>query len=264
MHSFACDDAKGQGGALRAGRFFLYAAKSTQRLKLEWSFLPRLNWFEVTVRVGGEDAQIGVCLILPVLALLSVSVSVPQRWLSWWMVEDRVFGAKFGYVGSIARLYLGYAQWAEECGMTDYYRQQRPRKHSDLQLWPGLEIVIRFPPLLRWIFGAAKTVKSVVATKPVAFEMDGRRHEGTWTLERFETRRARWPWAYGVRESSWIEMPNPPQFAGKGENSWDCGDDGIYGAGSREVTAAGALGDYVKAVLRNRERYGMPSEVLHA
>jgi len=64
-----------------------------------------------------------------------------------------------------------------------------------------------------------------------------------------------------VSVSSNLEVPQPPQFSGKGESSWDCGDDGIYGMGSRETSPAKTVGEYIKRVLENRERYGMPSEL---
>jgi hypothetical protein len=266
MHSFICNDSARRlggvevgGSAARNGRFFLYAG-GRPRLRASWSFWNNLNWLETYCRLGGEDPLVSFGLILPRLACLVFGFAVPIRWLRWWMTEDRVFALKFGYVNSIVRILIAHADWAEHCGMTDYYRRQKPRKYTDLQLWPGWEIVVRLPPILRWIFGKEGSVTEVLDTRPVKFEMDGRVYVGTWTLSRQSRQRPRWPWAYRVSLSSWLEVPKPPRFAGKGESSWDCGDDGIYGAGSKELTPAGALGDYIKAVLRKRERYGMPSE----
>lgn len=53
----------------------------------------------------------------------------------------------------------------------------------------------------------------------------------------------------------------PPAFSGKGENSWDCGDDGIYGCSfdvsvSGQETIEGAINAYIAKVIENRKRYG--------
>lgn len=267
MYWFICNDASRRisgvevgGSAIRNGRFFLYGNHHPV-IKAHWSFWNTLNWLEVYCRFGGEDPLSSFGLILPRLAYLSLGIGVPNRWLSWWMIEDRVFALKIGYVSSIARVLIAHADWAEDCGMTDYYRAQKPRKYTDLQLWPGWKMTVRFPPLARWLFGKEKTESRILDTKPVVIELDGQRYEGAWKLEQWQTTRERWPWAYRKRLSSWLDVPRPPQFAGKGENSWDCGDDAIYGMGTRETTPAGAIGEYVKSVLRNRERYGMPSEL---
>lgn len=265
MHWFACNDAERRvggvkvgGSLLRAGRAFLYSGGSA-RVRAGWSFFTNLNWLEVSVRLALEDG-ITLNLIVPWLAHLYVGGSLPRRWLDPWMVDDRVFSLKLGYIGDVTDVSVAWARWAEDCGMTDYYRRQVPRTYTDAQLWRGWSWRLRRPPLLRWLLGREKHEVTVLDVRPVAVEMDGRRYAGTWKLERYSTTRPRWPRPYRVRFSSHVVMADPPRFAGKGENSWDQGDDGIFGMGSRELTPAGAVGDYVKAVLKNREHYGMPRE----
>lgn len=268
MHWFVCNDAKKTvrgvdlgGSAFRSGRFFAYLTGRGPAIRADWSFFNNLGWFEVALKFGGEDALVRVSIMLPFLVYCGIGFGVPRSWLSWWMIEDRVFALKIGYVHSIARVLFAHADWAEDCGMTGYYRRQTPCKYNSLQLWPGLEMVLRFPPIARWIFGKEAREKEILESKPIAFEMDGRRYEGTWTLERWHSERPFWPWQYRVSFASNIEVPAPPRFAGKGESSWDCGDDAIYGMGSRELTPAKATGEYIKRVLEYRERYGMPAKV---
>ncbi len=78
-------------------------------------------------------------------------------------------------------------------------------------------------------------------------------------LAKFETRtwkRTRWPWAKS-RKSVWITVPDGGvPFPGKGENSWDCGMDGLCGAGVDGESVEEAIGHFVGAVLSNRRRYG--------
>ena len=268
MHWFVCNDAEKRvrgerigGIALRAGRLFVHGKRRTA-FKAFWSFWNNLNWVELEVRLGGEDGMFVAALILPRLAHVGFGFCLPRRWLSWWMIEDRVSSVSFGYAGSMARLQIAHAEWAEDCGMTDYYRKQVPRQYSSLQLWPGLEWTLR-PDVARWIFGRVEYHCREIERKPVGFDLDGKKYEATWKLERRSRTRSRWPWEYSVRYSSNIEIEDPPRVSGKGENSWDCGDDAIYGFGSASLSPASAVGEYVKAVLENRERYGPPMDEFH-
>ena len=73
----------------------------------------------------------------------------------------------------------------------------------------------------------------------------------TWTRSRLPLwRRVRVDWS--------IEIPGGIPFSGKGENSWDCGDDGLWGTGGD--SPEGAVANAVKSVLRNRMRYGETAE----
>lgn len=65
-------------------------------------------------------------------------------------------------------------------------------------------------------------------------------------------------WFASTRDSVWLEIPKGIPHAGKGENSWDCGDDGLFGIGGD--TLEDAIGNAVKSVLRDRKRYGHASD----
>ena len=45
-------------------------------------------------------------------------------------------------------------------------------------------------------------------------------------------------------------------FEGKGENGWDCGEDGLYGCGSNGASIEHAIGTTVEKVLDTRRRRG--------
>jgi hypothetical protein len=63
-----------------------------------------------------------------------------------------------------------------------------------------------------------------------------------------------------IRRESWdVRIPDGIPFSGKGENSWDCGDDGLYGCGS-SGTMEDAIGHTVTSVLKSRRRYGETDE----
>lgn len=85
--------------------------------------------------------------------------------------------------------------------------------------------------------------------------------------------RGRWLFRASIEARGWSEddpdVPkldrgwDVPGFAGKGENSWDCGDDCVYAmtvaAKPEPYTIAEVVAEYVASVERSRARYGMPS-----
>lgn len=54
----------------------------------------------------------------------------------------------------------------------------------------------------------------------------------------------------------WLEIPGGIPAEGKGENSWDCGMDGLCGCGGKSLEEA--VGRAVTSTLRDRGRYGGP------
>ena len=92
---------------------------------------------------------------------------------------------------------------------------------------------------------------------PIVVPMPEGNYHGTAKIKRYTWKRARW-FAH-TRESAEIDIPGGGiPHSGKGENSWDCGDDGLCGIGGDSIEDA--IGNAVKSVLRDRRRYGMPSQ----
>lgn len=88
-------------------------------------------------------------------------------------------------------------------------------------------------------------------------------YPATWTEQVRTWRHVRFPGTWRdailgcqVRRSVKLDIPGGIPVEGKGENSWDCGMDGIFGTSGD--TVAEAVAHAVKAVLRDRDRYGGP------
>ncbi len=83
------------------------------------------------------------------------------------------------------------------------------------------------------------------------YQGTAKRTRDTWT-------RPRWPWyPLTIERRSWsLNVEGGIPHPGKGENSWDCGEDATIGMGSSKVELEGAVADFVEIVLRNRRRYG--------
>lgn len=81
------------------------------------------------------------------------------------------------------------------------------------------------------------------------------------TVTREETTRV---YRLGIaRRETWfwlrVDRPGGIPFAGKGENGWDCGDDGLCGIGGE--TPEEAIGRAVASALKSRGRYGCASHL---
>lgn len=68
----------------------------------------------------------------------------------------------------------------------------------------------------------------------------------------------RWYWPQRTETSVWLTIPGGIPHAGKGENSWDCGDDGLFGIGG--ATLEDAIANAIRSSLRSRRRHGHDSK----
>lgn len=82
-------------------------------------------------------------------------------------------------------------------------------------------------------------------------------YPATITLYTACRKRPRWP-----RIDRWprseVEIESGIPIPGKGENSWDCGDNAIYGISSAQETVEEALAACAESILHTRLKYGGP------
>lgn len=110
--------------------------------------------------------------------------------------------------------------------------------------------------LRRLLLGRERCDTSIVREGiPVVVPMPEGNYNGVVKIERRTWKRPRW--FARTRESAWLEIPKGIPHAGKGENSWDCGDDGLFGIGGDSIEDA--IANAVRSVMRDRKRYGSPS-----
>lgn len=111
-------------------------------------------------------------------------------------------------------------------------------------------------PVEDWILGSARCERTegepfhVYVPMPEGSYLATARHETFVWRRRFYVPERR-------RESVTLDIPGGIPHAGKGENGWDCGDDGLWGI-SGETTEK-AIGNAVASVLKSRQRYGHDS-----
>lgn len=94
-----------------------------------------------------------------------------------------------------------------------------------------------------------------LSTENVEVPMPERTYAGTVTLTRDTWKRPRWPFGRSIYRAN-IEVDGGVPHPGKGENSWDCGEDATYSMTCPARTAEDAVGALVKSVLSSRRQYG--------
>jgi len=122
--------------------------------------------------------------------------------------------------------------------------------------WPKWAYVhFRWDSILDWILGKAKHSTTVGSKEVVEVPMP----EGTYlaqvTLQERVWKRSRWPWPRRTKGSE-IEVEGGVPVPGKGENSWDCGEDAIHAQHNWETTVEGSVAALIRSVLQQRRRYG--------
>lgn len=217
-----------------------------------------MEYFEVEFALGGEDNMAQVGMALPWLGRAYFGVRVPRRLTKGWIYQRREWKIRSGYVGAWLEVLIGFDDSASD--MHSYYSRRRAQGEElmwrRLALWPGIHLKLR-PRLRDWLLGRAVCTTTKGEDEPIQVPMPEGNYPGRLHREDRVWQRPRWPWPSDRRTDYWIEMDEGVPHAGKGENSWDCGDDAVMGAGGS--TRSEAIANVTRAALRNRENYGMAS-----
>lgn len=104
-----------------------------------------------------------------------------------------------------------------------------------------------------FILGQMRHTEVVVERKAVAIPMPEGTYQGQAKLTNDVWKRPLW---FAKRKTFiWIDIPKGIPHQGKGENSYDCGTDGLFGCGVEGESYEKAIAHVVEVVLRNRRKY---------
>lgn len=216
-------------------RFWLHVGEHV--FSLEVGRVRRSSWAEFKLGAGGYTE--GLCLTAGLSWGAWLHWRPPFRWLRFFPSGERVIGFQ-SYV-STAHVSLWHDEWR------DATQGRRPGR---FKVWDN-----------EWIVGRDRYAKRELMTTSGIVncgEWDGDSYPVSVTAtlftwrNRFRTLR---------RFSYEMEVPKggkAPPFPGKGENSWDMDEDGIYAMGSSDgcESVEAACAEYAAEVIRNRRRYG--------
>ncbi len=218
-------DGRHPKGAPWHGRAWLHIAGRIA-LRLEWNLWSRSCGVSVSV----ED-ELKLHFALPPISF-------------WFAIEAPIFWRKYGegreFSLNVHDWTIWWNFWTDNMG----WSSKTPRyRHGAFHI-------------LDFLFGRHRYSSRPLACEWVEVPMPERTYYGAAQIEEASWSRACWfakrLLRVEVKMLPGEQLPHP----GKGENSWDCGEDATYGitmpAGSIEDGIAGLVG----SVLRSRRRYG--------
>ena len=213
-------------------------------LQLEWH-LPcsHIGW-GVTIGGGDGGRDFGVTFAIPPLVTLYLTFdNAFARQVFEWHVDrgsDRQISVSFHSHGMWYQVWVGsMASWSRSYPWCRWWRQG----HVDFARLLGKEHY---------------TTETLQAKIPITIPMPEGNYQGEAKIERQTWKRTLW--FRRVRVSTWIDVPRGIPFSGKGENSWDCGDDGLFGCGINGVSIGTAIRHFQDSVFESRRKYGQPSQ----
>ncbi len=241
----------------------------------EWHIFKQDLTFSLTIDVLADDEDVLLHIRIPWLISLFFGLDhlplldrLPYKWRR-----------NYGYQTGVK--FFDGALWVHVIH-SDMWGTAHGRFHKFLPSWisiatsvgfaeyrgVGFYVVFHFDTL---ILGRYKHEQKDLWAEPVTAEIPiepdnslGFHYLGVFKAERHTSWRSHFPWFKRVHDTVDIQVDNPPMFGGKGENSYDLDDDGIFGMGMPCKTLQEAIDGYREAVYRNRRKYGMPGSVLEA
>lgn len=237
---------------------------------------PLWRWYtEAKLAIGGEDNMLQIELGLPLLGKTAVGFRVPRRLTTGWIHDRRKLGLELR--GLWPTLYLG---WDDNMGdMSDYYRRQYldqgqplPDYLNRVTLHPGWRVSLGpvwWMRLKNKILGPVRIEgEEIKAYEGIELALPEGVYVGTVSFRRERVRRPRWRTYRDDIIGEW-DSEQWLVFPGKGESSYDCGDDGFKEHSttirpyvheeSLEVDSEDVMrvvSATIAAVLRQRGRYG--------
>lgn len=190
--------------------------------------------------IGGglADDDFSVGIRLPLVGSLWLSVEGLLPW-NWRPRDDHEIGFS---------IHDGAIWWKLLCNSHEW--------HSKAPFWDSRSRW-RMPVwhVVDWLLGERHSTKRLIGVVRTELAMPEGAYPLTLTFEEWTWRRSRWPKADVIRRVH-AELGVPLPIPGKGENSWDCGDDAIYSSTFCATIVEEALAHLAQSTLRTRQRYG--------
>ena len=208
---------------------------------VEWCLFNLHTWpaikFEV-FRTWGDDEDLHLRISVPLLGSLWLGVSgvFPPSW----------------YAQSVTGCRTGIALFHEYLWIELWYRDPAEHWGDDLNRFRWQRVSWDW---VATFFGRMKCEHTIISDwEPVSVPLPEGTYTGQYRVEERTWSRPRWP-IKKVRRAGEIRMDKGAPFPGKGENSWDMGEDAITGMGT-PPSKPEAIAAYIEATLEKRERYG--------
>lgn len=112
--------------------------------------------------------------------------------------------------------------------------------------------------VIKFLLGDTDYGRRVIEERDVMIPMPEKSYPAKAKLEVAHWIRPRWPWAPFSTRGTYVnvDIPGGIGIPGKGENSWDCGDDALFGLSTKARTIEEGIGKVVESALTTRRKHG--------
>lgn len=229
----------------RTRRWSLHLDDKRTEASAEVTYLGRGHGWGFQIGRNGGESDLG----LDVFAgrLVSVWLRIRSPWTKWARCE--------GYEARHTGIRTGQNNWVEI--------QIENRAMTSSRDDPWYRRIVFGP---RQFWGPTITTAEDGDKGETVVPMPEGSYPATWAVTVYERRFVRFPGTLRdalsppwTRPSLRLDIPGGIPHWGKGENSWDCGMDGLFGTGSDSVEDA--VANAVRSSLRDRKRFGGPHDL---
>lgn len=256
IHRFTTNDTSWrEGRAFLFWKFGPYDPRERERkhrigLHVEWNLASRMRWpLGLKIDLGGEHRGIAAAFHVWRVYLYGAIENVLPRRLTRWLWQKFHISEEIRVVAIDLGSTVRWQLWLD--GM----QGTKPGTYDRAPAWRDFHLDLVDLVLGRPVFEERVIREGIDVVVPLperSYPAKAKLTTATW-------KRPRWPFTT-TRDSVWLDVGAPGlPFAGKGENSWDLGDDGFYGIGSEGHSIPKAIGHAVTATLERRKQYGDPS-----
>lgn len=229
----------------RTRRWWLHLNDKHTEVSAEVTYLSRGHGWGFQLGRNGGESDLG----LDVFAgrLVSVWLRIRSPWTKWARCDDyqaRHTGIRTGPVG-----------WVE---IQIENRQMGPSRGA-----PWYRHIVFGP---RQFWGIRLNSVEEGDQGETVVPMPEGSYPATWGVKVYERRHVRFPGTLRdhfapptSRPSVWLDIPGGIPHWGKGENSWDCGMNGLFGTSGD--TVEDAIANAVRSTMRDRNRFGGPHDL---
>lgn len=230
-----------QGSPLRHGRAWWTFGKETREFSLnwEWSLFRRGSAAGAGISLEGDEGSAGASIRIPYLFSLYVHL-VGLKWVRALMGYDTA-RSEFAYHDG--------AFWMTPWGRDCEWRSDDPWWRRGL-VWHWRDT----------FFGRQKYESRELEKRDVVVPMPEGSYKAVVTLSEDTWKRPRSPFT-ARRLAGSIEVPGGIPTEGKGENSWDCGEDAIYSLHTSASSVEETVAKLIESATKERRRHGTPRRI---
>lgn len=224
----------------------------SRTIRFSWNLWSRFCGVEASV--GGAEEDLHFFWALPPFAFwLSFEDCLPKSWKERWRKSKRIkaYNQKYeGYGESHAytpfnvfniRIHDWTLHW-------DFFKFDWGWS-SKMPKW--MDGSFNIPD---FFLGRSKYSTEVLSMHEVLIPMPEGNYPARVKMDKSTWKRPRWPFAK-VRYGAMVDMRRSIPFEGKGENSWDCGEDALFGKSCLANNVEDAIASTVKSVLQSRRKH---------